>query len=289
MSIREFLTGIGLERYADSFEENGIEVDILPELEEADLPDLGVKLLGHRKKLMKAIRLQGPSSKEIVAARAEGTNPPATRPEPAAVAPEPAAVAPEPKAAAPAPRPKRRLSKRIPPPAPKPAVAAADAIPSSPGPTKPEGASKLQGRPKRRVRRKKELAETRLEEVPDEVPLAPESQEKASAPTGTGTGPRIKRLKKRATNKGTKAAQNAVTGEVASVPSASNKKKRGAGKKKVTRGEKVAGFSETQWFMAGAKKDADILEAKAESDEYAHDENISEEERQEYTLRTPDD
>ena len=62
MTIREFLAGIGLEQYTEVFEENGIEVEILPELEESDLPDLGIKLLGHRKKLMKAIRLQGPSS-----------------------------------------------------------------------------------------------------------------------------------------------------------------------------------------------------------------------------------
>ena len=68
MTIREFLAGIGLEQYTEVFEENGIEVEILPELEESDLPDLGIKLLGHRKKLMKAIRLQGPSSKEMVAA-----------------------------------------------------------------------------------------------------------------------------------------------------------------------------------------------------------------------------
>ena len=49
-------------------------MEILPELEESDLPDLGIKLLGHRKKPMKAIRLQGPSSKELAAA---GTSQPA--------------------------------------------------------------------------------------------------------------------------------------------------------------------------------------------------------------------
>ena len=88
MSIRQFLTELGLERYADSFEENGIEIEILPELEEADLPDLGVTLLGHRKKLMRAIRLQGPSSKEMVA---QGQVP-----APAPVAEEPPAIKEEP-------------------------------------------------------------------------------------------------------------------------------------------------------------------------------------------------
>ena len=57
---------------------------------------------------------------------------------------------------------------------------------------------------------------------------------------------------------------------------------------KVARGKKKSGFSETQWFMAGATKDADILEAKVEDQDYAHDEEISEEDRKGYTLREED-
>jgi hypothetical protein len=37
------------------FEENEVTADILPEITEADLKDLGIKKLGARKRLMRAI------------------------------------------------------------------------------------------------------------------------------------------------------------------------------------------------------------------------------------------
>ena len=54
MDIRAWLRDLGLERYAASFEAQAIDDGVLSELAEADLEKLGV-LLGHRKKLLKAI------------------------------------------------------------------------------------------------------------------------------------------------------------------------------------------------------------------------------------------
>jgi class 3 adenylate cyclase len=52
--IAEWLAGIGLGRYAQIFVDNGIDLDVLPDLREEDLEGLGV-LLGHRRKLLRAI------------------------------------------------------------------------------------------------------------------------------------------------------------------------------------------------------------------------------------------
>ena len=54
MDIAAWLRDLGLERYADAFEANAIDHEVLSEVTEADLEKLGV-LLGHRKKLLKAI------------------------------------------------------------------------------------------------------------------------------------------------------------------------------------------------------------------------------------------
>ena len=54
MDIGARLRDLGLERYADSFEAHAIDSEVLLELTEADLEKLGV-VLGHRKKLPKAI------------------------------------------------------------------------------------------------------------------------------------------------------------------------------------------------------------------------------------------
>ncbi len=54
VDIAAWLRELGLERYADAFEANAIDHEVLPDVTEADLEKLGV-LLGHRKKLLKAI------------------------------------------------------------------------------------------------------------------------------------------------------------------------------------------------------------------------------------------
>ena len=52
--LRDWLRGNKFEQYADAFEANDIDLDILPELTEGDLDKLGVSL-GNRRRLMKAI------------------------------------------------------------------------------------------------------------------------------------------------------------------------------------------------------------------------------------------
>ena len=53
--ISEWLHGLGLEQYTDSFKQNAIEPHILPDLCEDDLKELGVGALGHRKILLREI------------------------------------------------------------------------------------------------------------------------------------------------------------------------------------------------------------------------------------------
>ena len=52
--IREWLEGFGLDKYAEAFVENGVDLRALPHLSEDDLKELGV-LLGHRRILLAAI------------------------------------------------------------------------------------------------------------------------------------------------------------------------------------------------------------------------------------------
>ncbi len=53
--LREWLDDLGLGRYADAFEENELDLDLVADLSDADLVDLGVSAMGHRKKLLRAI------------------------------------------------------------------------------------------------------------------------------------------------------------------------------------------------------------------------------------------
>ena len=50
--IGEWLTEIGLGKYAETFLANDIDLDVLPDLDDLDLERLGVSL-GHRKKLLR--------------------------------------------------------------------------------------------------------------------------------------------------------------------------------------------------------------------------------------------
>jgi class 3 adenylate cyclase len=52
--LRDWLRGNNFEQYADTFEANDIDLDILPELSERDLEQLGMSL-GNRRRLLKAI------------------------------------------------------------------------------------------------------------------------------------------------------------------------------------------------------------------------------------------
>ena len=55
MDLESWLRSLGLERYEAAFRENEIDATVLPNLTTEDLKDLGVGLVGHRRKLLEAI------------------------------------------------------------------------------------------------------------------------------------------------------------------------------------------------------------------------------------------
>ena len=69
MNMTEWLQTLGLERYEQAFRENKIEADVLPSLTAEDLKDLGVTLVGDRRRLLDAIAALG--NKHIQEPRAE--------------------------------------------------------------------------------------------------------------------------------------------------------------------------------------------------------------------------
>jgi class 3 adenylate cyclase/tetratricopeptide (TPR) repeat protein len=75
VDIVQWLESLGLGEYGAAFEDNAIDADVLPELCEADLEKMGVKL-GHRKKLLKAIAALAPHAEEGAGAPVPGAPPP---------------------------------------------------------------------------------------------------------------------------------------------------------------------------------------------------------------------
>ncbi len=55
MDIAAWLHGLGLQQYEQAFCDNAIDASVLPELTADDLQELGVRLVGHRRKLLAAI------------------------------------------------------------------------------------------------------------------------------------------------------------------------------------------------------------------------------------------
>ena len=55
MDIATWLHSLGLQQYEEAFRDNAIDAAVLPELTADDLKDLGVILVGHRRKLLAAI------------------------------------------------------------------------------------------------------------------------------------------------------------------------------------------------------------------------------------------
>ena len=55
MDVGGWLRRLGLEQYEAAFRENKIDDTVLPSLTAADLKDLGVAFVGHRRKLLNAI------------------------------------------------------------------------------------------------------------------------------------------------------------------------------------------------------------------------------------------
>src|ERR1700731_1995363 len=59
MDIAAWLQGLGLERYVAAFRDNEIDERVLPSLTADDLKELGVTLVGHRRRLLDAIAALG--------------------------------------------------------------------------------------------------------------------------------------------------------------------------------------------------------------------------------------
>src|SRR6516162_283929 len=59
MDVAAWLRGLGLERYDQTFRDNEIDEKVLPRLTAEDLKDLGVTLVGHRRRLLDAIAALG--------------------------------------------------------------------------------------------------------------------------------------------------------------------------------------------------------------------------------------
>ncbi len=57
MDVGIWLAELGLGQYADAFASNHVDADVLPGLSDADLRELGVSSLGHRKRLLAALAL----------------------------------------------------------------------------------------------------------------------------------------------------------------------------------------------------------------------------------------
>src|SRR5215831_3218258 len=62
MDIAAWLDGLGLGQYEQAFRDNEIDDRVLPSLTAEDLKDLGVKLVGHRRRLLDAIAALGASA-----------------------------------------------------------------------------------------------------------------------------------------------------------------------------------------------------------------------------------
>src|SRR5262245_27960594 len=63
MDVGEWLRTLGLEQYEPVFRANEIDARVLPSLTAEDLKDLGVNLVGHRRRLLDAVAVLGASDR----------------------------------------------------------------------------------------------------------------------------------------------------------------------------------------------------------------------------------
>src|SRR5271166_4820359 len=70
MDVGVWLRTLGLGQYEAAFRDNEIDGEVLPKLTVEDLKDLGVAIVGHRRKIISAIEELNAAS----SARAEGVN-----------------------------------------------------------------------------------------------------------------------------------------------------------------------------------------------------------------------
>ncbi len=72
MNVKAWLTELELQQYAEAFAENGVDLNLLPELTNEDLKDLGVTRLADRKTILKAIEAMGPDAEAMAPAPSAG-------------------------------------------------------------------------------------------------------------------------------------------------------------------------------------------------------------------------
>jgi class 3 adenylate cyclase len=78
MDVGDWLRSLGLERYEQAFRDNEIDRDLLPSLTADDLKDLGVALVGHRRRMLDAISAlhsEAATGEPAVRAAHEGSGP----------------------------------------------------------------------------------------------------------------------------------------------------------------------------------------------------------------------
>ena len=64
--IRKWLEAIGLGQYADTFEANDIDMDLLKQVDDQMLKDIGIASAGHRLRIRNAIaKLTAPPAAEV--------------------------------------------------------------------------------------------------------------------------------------------------------------------------------------------------------------------------------
>ena len=73
MDVAAWLCGLGLGQYAPAFQDNAIDGEVLRELTADDLKDLGVTLVGHRRKLLAAIAALGAGPPTLDVAQSAAT------------------------------------------------------------------------------------------------------------------------------------------------------------------------------------------------------------------------
>jgi class 3 adenylate cyclase len=80
MDVAAWLRGLGLEQYAPAFRDNAVDGEVLPELTADDLKDLGVTLVGHRRKLLAAIAALGTETPSVAQSAVSATSAPTSPP-----------------------------------------------------------------------------------------------------------------------------------------------------------------------------------------------------------------
>jgi hypothetical protein len=80
MDVAAWLRGLGLEQYTSAFHDNAIDGEVLRELTADDLKDLGVTLVGHRRRLLAAITALGNEASTLAQSAASATSAPISPP-----------------------------------------------------------------------------------------------------------------------------------------------------------------------------------------------------------------